>query len=239
LNKSFFSSVFILICVGIAFLIDDSITLTTALNLIVLFGFAFVSYLCGIISINFSAQSYTTIESQAKENDKLMEDVLRDRMTGLYNHSSFAADLRKTLKAYEKDKPVFLAMIDVDDFKSINDTYGHDCGDVILTSLADILRKRCTDSITAYRYGGEEFAMIFVGRSGSEATGVLQSALEEFVSRKYPFTDRAVTFSAGVAEYTSGVTSETFFEQADQTLYSAKRQGKNRVITKEAYSAAV
>ena len=238
LNTSFFSSVFILACVGVAFLIENSITLTTALNLIVLFGFAFVSYLCGVISINFSSQSYTTIESQAKENDKLMEDVLHDRMTGLYNHSSFTADLNKALKAPTKDTPVFLAMIDVDDFKSINDTYGHDCGDIVLISLADTLRKRCSDKITAYRYGGEEFAVILVGHNKKEAYDIIQSALDEFSSLKYPFTDRAVTFSAGVTEYISGMTSETLFEQADKTLYSAKRQGKNRVLTAEEYSVA-
>ena len=89
LNASFIASILILICVGIAFWLDQAVTLTTALNLFILFGFAFIAYLCGVIFINFSGQNYSTIESQAKQNTQLQEDVLRDQMTGLYNHNAF------------------------------------------------------------------------------------------------------------------------------------------------------
>lgn len=233
LNTSFLSSILILICVAISFGIENSITLTTVLNLIILFGFAFVSYLCAGISINFSSQSYTTIEAQAKENDRLMDDVMRDPMTDLYNHGSFTADLDKALSNYTEESPIVLVMIDIDDFKSINDTYGHDSGDEVLIKLADTLRKYDTGKITPYRYGGEEFALISVGHSKNEIFGIMQNILSEFVSLKYSFADKAITLSAGVAEYSSGMSCEVFFDKADDTLYLAKHQGKNRILAAE------
>lgn len=230
LNTSFVASVIILFCVATAFWLDNAITLTTALNLFVLFGFAFISYLCGIISINFSAQNYNTIESQSKENDKLMEDTRKDLMTGLYNHAAFTADLTEAVSAGPSVAPLCLVMIDVDDFKTVNDTYGHDCGDEVLIFLAEILQNHCTKVDTAFRYGGEEFAVLFLKKDLMAVTGMLQHILEEFRAHRFSFTEQKITFSAGVAQYVPGLTADAFFEQADQTLYQAKRAGKNRIL---------
>ena len=230
LNISFFVSVLILLAVGFACWISDEITLSSAINLFILLAFLFVSYYCGRISINFSRQNYNTIESQAEQNNKLRQDVLRDQMTGLYNHASFVAQMEKLIKAYREDAPFCLVMVDVDDFKSINDTYGHDCGDTVLIRLAKTIQKHCGKHGAAYRYGGEEFAVLFVGKSAGDAKKITENILQEFRNYKFSFADRAVTFSAGVAEYAPEVTSEAFFELADQTLYQAKREGKNRVL---------
>lgn len=227
LNMSFFASVFILLCVGAAFWLDDAIALTSALNLFILFGFAWISYLCGIISINFSKQSYTTIESQAEQNSRLRDDVLKDQMTGLYNHSAFINQLDKMISGHVPGESLYLVMVDVDDFKSINDTYGHDCGDIVLIRLANILQK---NNCTAYRYGGEEFAVIFRETSEAEVCAVMENMLAEFRSCTFPFSDDSITFSAGIARYTQGTTRDNLFEQADKTLYLAKHEGKNRVL---------
>ncbi len=230
LNTSFVATLFILVCVGAAFLLDGTSTLTSALNLFILVGFAFVSYLCGRISINFSKQNYTTIEEQAEENDRLMEDVMHDQMTGLYNHNAFLSRLDGLIYAADGVEPLCVAMLDLDDFKRVNDTYGHDCGDEVLIRLAQSLSRHCSDEDTAYRYGGEEFAVIFPRKSVDEAHAVLSAVLADIRGHRFSFTDDAITFSAGIVAYSPDLTRDRLFETADQTLYRAKRQGKNRIL---------
>ena len=230
LKASFGGSVFILLCVGCALDLEGSLTLTTILNLIVLFGLAVVSFLCGRISIIFSGQNYTTIESQAQQNDRLREKVRRDQMTGLYNHNTFFSHLDNKLAAYSPGEQLCLAMLDVDNFKTINDTFGHDSGDTILICLSQILQKYCGIEHAAYRYGGEEFAVIFNGITLEEACSITERALAEFSRYKFPFANTSITFSGGIARFEPGMTRDIFFETADQTLYCAKRNGKNRIL---------
>lgn len=231
LNTSFVASVLILFCVGAAFWLDKDITLLSALNLFVLFGFAWISYLCGIISINFSKQNYTTIETQAEQNHKLMDNVLKDQMTGLYDHNAFINQLDEMIVNYSPTEPICLVMVDVDNFKTVNDTFGHDCGDMVLIHLAEILSKHCGEGSTAYRYGGEEFAIIFKGKSETAICDIMQNVLLKFSSHAFPFTNASITFSAGIASFETNTTKDVFFELADKTLYLAKHAGKNRILT--------
>lgn len=230
LIESFVSSLFIIGAVAVAFWLDQSVTLTTYIHLFILFGFAIIAFLCGIIYTSFSIANYTTIESQATQNDKLLQDLLRDHMTGLYNHNSFVTQLDKQIKAYTGENTLYLAMLDVDNFKSINDAYGHDCGDRVLVHLAKTIKKHCDEQDVAYRYGGEEFAVIFLGGDIMAARKKLENALGEFKNHVFDFTDRYITFSAGIAKYTPELTRDEFFEMADKTLYKAKQEGKNQVL---------
>ena len=231
LNTCFIASIFILLSVGGAFLLDNAMTLSTSINLFILFGFSLISYCCGIISVNFSNQTYETIENQAEQNDKLMEAVLHDHKTGLYNHYSFTSKLNEQIKNINTSMPLCLAVIDIDDFKNINDTYGHDDGDEVLKFLGKLLKKHSNKAITSYRYGGEEFTIIFSKKNLPDAVIVTEKILNEFRKHTFKFANRSFTFSAGVAEYSVGLDSETFFERADQLLYQAKRTGKNRIST--------
>lgn len=233
LNVSFVTSIFILLAEGLAFWLDNNITLTTSINLFVLFGFSFISFLCGIISINFSKQSYTTIESQATQNNQLLQDIQKDQMTTLYNHNTFVKNLDKHITSFCEEKPLFIAMLDIDNFKHINDTYGHDSGDVVLKFLAKTMQKHCTLNDTVYRYGGEEFAIIFFEKTTDEVVTILENILHEFRNHTFDFTDKSITFSAGIAKYSADLTRNCFFEKADKTLYKAKNEGKNRVLTAE------
>lgn len=229
LNISFIGSFIVLLSVGIAFWVSHQITLVTSINLFVLFGFLFISFLCGILSINYSNQNYSAIVSQAEENYKLLQDVMRDQMTGLYNHSTFVTHLKNHINNYE-NAPFCLVMVDVDDFKRINDTYGHDHGDTVLIQLAKTIQAHCGEEDDAYRYGGEEFAIVFAGKDAGQAQQITQNILAQFRSHTFPFTDKTITFSAGVAQYTAGTSRDAFFEQADKTLYKAKHEGKNQVL---------
>ena len=230
LNTSFLASLLILFCVRIAFIVDDSLTLTTNLNLLVLCGFSFIAYICGIVSINFSKNNFATIKSQAKQNLQLIEHLSRDSMTGLYNHKSFYSQLDEKINSIENNEPLCVAVIDVDDFKNINDTYGHYCGDTVLIYLADLIKSQCTTIGTAYRYGGEEFAIIFTGLSSTKACHIVENMLCDFRNHIFHFAQQSITFSAGIAEYKSGDTADMLFEKSDKTLYTAKCIGKNCVL---------
>lgn len=225
---SFISSLFIILCVAIAFKFDESFTAVNLLSLFILLGFAFVAFFCGIISIDFSFQNYTTIKQHIEKNDKLRNDLLKDQMTGLYNHTTLFHNLDNLVA--EQDTPFFLAMIDLDNFKKVNDNYGHDCGDVVLTQLADIILNNCDNCDIAYRYGGEEFAIIFTQKDGAQVDEIMQNILFDLRKHKFPFTSAQITFSAGIVEFYSGLTSGELFEMADSTLYSAKKEGKNRIF---------
>lgn len=233
LNGSFLLSILILFLVGVAFLLDHTMTLANSISLLILFGFAFVSFLCGLLSINFSQQNCSVIESQAALNDKLLQNILRDQMTGLYNHHSFVTQLDNHIESFSDEISMCLLMIDVDDFKCINDAYGHANGDVVLKDLAKIIKKHCPNTATAYRYGGEEFAVLFLEKKAKDVLNIGEEILKDFRKHTYEFTKKSITFSAGVAEYTLGLSKDEFFERADKTLYKAKSQGKNRVLVAE------
>lgn len=230
LHTTFIASVFILMSVGLAFWLDKAATLHSSISLFILFGFSFISYLCGIISINFSKQNYTTIESQAAQNSKLRQDASSDLMTGLYNHHSFVTHLDEYIESFNGEGKLCLAIVDIDNFKHVNDTYGHDCGDTVLIHLARVLKAHCTENSTAYRYGGEEFAILLEDQTQDEAASVVQAILDEFKTHTFPFTDKTITFSAGIAELSVGDNRELLFKRADEMLYMAKREGKDRVF---------
>ena len=184
-----------------------------------------------MISINFSRQNYTTIESQAAQNSKLRQDASCDLMTGLYNHHSFVTHLDEYIESFNREGKLCLAIVDIDNFKHVNDTYGHDCGDNVLIHLAGVLKAHCNENITAYRYGGEEFAVIIREQTPAAASSEVQAILDEFKTHTFPFTNQTITFSAGVAEFVPGDKREQLFKRADEMLYMAKNNGKDRVYT--------
>lgn len=237
LNTSFIASFLILLIVSFSFWFEDSLTLTVGINLFILFGFSIIAYLCSLISINFSSLNHDTIEAQEKMNDKLLDEVARDQMTGLYNHNKFLHSLERMVQNKNNIGNSFLVMLDLDDFKSINDTFGHDSGDEVLLFMANTVKKYCVKPDTAYRYGGEEFAVIFRQKNVAQVKTALESMLEDLKNHKFSFSDVPLTFSAGIAEFNGGISADELFDMADDTLYIAKRQGKNQILESKNYVA--
>jgi|GEM_PF-3118785 len=148
----------------------------------------------------------------------------RDAMTGLLNHATFYPMLDEAL-AYSRENggKVTVAISDIDSFKRVNDTYGHVNGDIILIALADMLTEVCGNYGDVFRYGGEEFAVIF--NCGSKrAEKIMQEALDRFSQLQFEFMTGHVTFSFGTAEYNGSETSVMLFDRADQIMYTRKRQ---------------
>jgi diguanylate cyclase (GGDEF)-like protein len=157
-----------------------------------------------------------------------------DGLTELYNHRTFQERLAQEVDhANRYGRPLSLVMVDVDNFKLYNDTYGHPQGDRVLRDLARLLRQVSRASDTVARYGGEEFAIILPETDRVNAR-TMGHRIREHVER-YPFPGEerlpsgALTISVGVATYTRAGTKDTLLQNADAALYRAKRAGRNRV----------
>ncbi|MBQ7036028.1 MAG: GGDEF domain-containing protein [Clostridia bacterium] len=216
-------------------LFEWKMDLTMLINILVLYGFVAVSYLSADLSIKFSQSNFSLIQEQADANIKLETILDLDPMTQLFNHEAFYEKLGMAIEeAKSGKKNLSVAMIDIDDFKSVNDTYGHDAGDDVLVALAGILQNCCGEGDFACRYGGEEFGLIFCGKTVDEAGGVISKALKNFSAHKFDFTQNPYTFSCGIAGFVSGDTIETIFDRADGYLYTSKKSGKNQITMQSA-----
>ncbi len=158
-----------------------------------------------------------------------------DGLTGLWNRTYF--DNRWTeehARATRHGHPISVAVLDVDHFKSVNDTFGHPAGDAVLQGLAKIARREARNTDLACRYGGEEFVLIMPDTRAHEAEILLErvrAAVEATVWPRHP--QRTVTISVGIVGAT-GVTPASaaeWIEAADRNLYAAKHGGRNRVVT--------
>jgi diguanylate cyclase (GGDEF)-like protein/PAS domain S-box-containing protein len=185
------------------------------------------------ISPNFDAQGkmigYTAIRQNITDKKMIEEISLTDQLTGLYNRRHLDAVLEKNSQIAERYNINFsVAIIDIDHFKNVNDTYGHQVGDYVLQSFSGILKSQCRAIDIVGRWGGEEFLIIFPNTEGFEAeiaAEKIRKAIEifpmEYVGNK--------TVSIGVCEYHDNL-HETI-KRADEALYQAKAQGRNRVCT--------
>lgn len=147
----------------------------------------------------------------------------RDAMTGLLNHASFYPMLDDAMaESNQKKQPLCVSIADINSFKQVNDTYGHANGDIVLIALADTLLKNCGPHGDVFRYGGEEFAVIF-RCDFKQAEALMQTALDAFTSTQFDFLDEPISFSYGSAEFDSLETSVSLFDRADQLMYKRKK----------------
>ena len=167
---------------------------------------------------------------------KIVEEQLKkiamfDRLTGIYNRYKLDMVLEQQVQIAERYKrPLSLIFMDIDKFKSINDTYGHEMGDLVLKKFADIVRNNIRKSDIFGRWGGEEFILILPETKLSEAIK-LAKKLRELVE-EHNFDKRLkrkITSSFGVVQYREGESIKTMLHRVDELLYKAKENGRNRV----------
>jgi len=171
-----------------------------------------------------------TITRLKLEIEKLERESHIDSLTKTYNRRVFTKDLSEILLAIEnKNIDLFLVMIDADDFKNINDSYGHIAGDKTLIFLAKLLESSLRKGVKVYRYGGEEFIIILNRTTLEEAKKSTDRIINETAQSKllYKGNNIHLTISAGVACYKKGDTAESFIDRVDKALYEAKDAGKN------------
>ena len=172
--------------------------------------------------------------SSTMENAKLFLWAIHDSLTGLYNNHYFYKELEDEIEKSKRYGRVFsLVMFDIDDFKQINDRYGHIAGDRALVHLSDCIKRTIRKDVDiAARYGGDEFVIVFPNTSAENALKVCHRLLNLVRSEKVIFGEKEfyITLSMGISEFPrDGEESYFLFNHADEALYESKRLGKNRI----------
>jgi diguanylate cyclase (GGDEF)-like protein len=191
------------------------------------------------------AAALDDMAQQLQARDAKLRDVLEelraqavtDALTGLYNRRYFWDALSRELIAARRKPTIFsVILMDLDWFKNVNDTWGHDAGDMVLKEAADLMRASVRGSDIAARYGGEEFALLLPETAACVAEERAESLRRELEAHEIAYgTSRIrITASFGVGQY-DGSTSDaaSLMKRIDAALYAAKDAGRNRVVVHE------
>jgi len=172
----------------------------------------------------------SSVTSRAERYRTLRRFMIRDSLTGLLNHSRTKEQLDiEVARAQRNQSSLAFAIIDIDHFKSVNDTYGHYTGDQVIKNLSRLLQQRLRKTDTIGRYGGEEFGVILSDMDAATAMKVLDAVRQDFsqISQQAREATFSVTFSCGIAEFPHYKTASVLNEAADEALYRAKNNGRN------------
>ncbi len=172
---------------------------------------------------------YFFSQSVLEQHQQLSRMATKDALTGVGNRRALDQKMAELLATQNrKPYPLSVILLDLDHFKEINDDYGHMIGDQILIRVTEIIdgRIRATDAL--YRFGGEEFVIVSLELDLDQATRLAEQ-IRVLVENHELVSERPVTISLGVAQYTIGESAESWINRADEALYQAKKTGRNRV----------
>lgn len=173
----------------------------------------------------FSAVFVRVIANQQKQLETL---AITDSLTGVLNRRLLHSTLDLAIRQHQRSEtPMALIALDLDHFKSINDSLGHDAGDSVLAGVGDLLGKRVRSSDRVFRLGGEEF-LVFLYGTGLDGALSLAEALRAEIGAGNFLADRKVTASLGVAELRTGEEWSAWMKRCDENMYRAKAEGRNR-----------
>jgi len=179
------------------------------------------------------------LENKIRE---LSQDLIHDPLTGLYTRKFLENELHQYLTIIshvnsEKRRQWFgfehisILFFDVDNFKAINDTYGHLAGDIVLKDVADVIRESVREGDTAARWGGEEVVVMLLGAAGEDAREKAENIRRNVENLSFDFApELKVTVSGGISEVLPKMTQEEIIKQADTAMYRAKEAGRNKVV---------
>lgn len=178
------------------------------------------------------AEKNHELQSLLKEVERL---ALTDHLTGLLNRRQFSSTLQQEFNEFTRYKtPLACFLVDIDNFKSINDELGHHVGDTVLKEISTVMTKTLRNVDIVARWGGEEFVVLLPQTEPEAAKGAARRVLKEVSSHAYTGTgNRAITVSIGIshASHESVETAEDLVKTADEAMYQAKQNGKNRAET--------
>lgn len=206
-----------------------------ALTLVCCLACIIFSYIYARSLMKSQAKQFEYIHESYKKQNQLIEELKIEPMTKLYNRTAMDETISRiiNLKKSESINP-FLVIMDIDFFKKVNDKYGHTAGDEVLITLADIIKKNIGSSRRAFRFGGEEFVLIFEDNMAANVIFLVQSIREEFSNTRFDFApNSSFTLSAGISLLHSSFDEKDWIDSADKCLYFAKNNGRNQVKVAE------
>ncbi len=163
----------------------------------------------------------------ALKYQKMKKLALKDSLTGLNNRNKFEVSFNDSVRSSQKkDSSFSLLVLDLDGFKKVNDKFGHQTGDLVLTRFAQVLLNCSRDEDLVFRFGGDEFT-ILLNDANKASVPDIASRIKKAVSQNHLLAQLNVSCSMGSAHYHQGDDKNTLFERADQALYRAKNKGKN------------
>lgn len=186
-------------------------------------------------SVNTELEQYKKQVAQLQSDlDKYKNESVTDHMTGLYNRKYMDLKLSEEIERFKREKrPFCIVMADIDKFKSVNDTYGHQVGDQVLKHMAKLIKENIRKTDFAFRYGGEEFMIMLVNADVRNAVHVSEQIRKKLEATNFSLKDLSfnVTSSFGVAQFSADDTPESCIKLADSRLYTAKQTGRNKIVS--------
>ena len=184
-------------------------------------------YGISMVIIYFQKKKNNAVIKLENERIKMSEQLVIDPLTGIYNRLG----MRRMLEFVENssEDTYFLAMLDLDSFKYLNDTFGHTKGDQCLEEIGHILKKYSTDDITTFRFGGDEFCILFKNKTYDEVIEICTAIREEWETAGLNKLSTFVTLSIGISQYVKGMSIHDLLQSADKALYDEKNQ-KNSIL---------
>lgn len=181
--------------------------------------------------IDYVSEQLKHLIENTKRESLLIHELHIDTLMGINNRLALDEQLENCVNFDYTNNNSHMLLIDIDDFKQINDSYGHLNGDEVLIKLSELIKHHISHNITAYRYGGEEIVIIVQNYSADYAYQLAENLRVSFSEQRYDFApERTITFSCGLATLHIKQSTKEWLQNSDNALYEAKRHGKNQTV---------
>jgi len=210
---------------GVILLIGVTIALSQQTDYLTWFRYV-ASFSCGHVFLDAIIRTIVSLQNQ------LLEQVTIDPLTGIFNRRKMDICLQDSINNYKQKKlHASILILDIDNFKSINDNYGHDIGDIVISSFASSIKSVIRENDYVFRMGGDEFLVLLLNSNIDDSFNVAENIRKRISGvylEKYPQT---YTTSIGCSQLKYEYSAEQWIKTADQALYMAKSEGKNQVVS--------
>lgn len=202
-----------------------------AMTAVCALGMLFIIYSVTKLLSGFHTEQLEYMQENYNRQEELIRELKIEPMTGLYNRNALKEKIDRIVQINEKkQQESYLAMLDLDHFKRVNDTYGHVSGDVVIRQAASLIKKHMNADVEGFRFGGEEFLLVFHNKTRERVLSILEQICREMEESQFDFeTKLTVTFSVGVAAFETDMDCEGWIQKADEALYYAKENGRNQI----------
>lgn len=206
-------------------------------HLVISYVLLFFYYRLSKVLHNYIEDMFTAIRNAQETSEVYSIRIKYDALTGVYSRDYIYQNFMDMFTDVSSTNKKMMAMIDIDDFKKINDTYGHDKGDNVLRRVGDLgrsfgLAEQNDEIFQMARYGGEEFIIVFNDRDPGICYMILELFLQEFEATDFEGIDKSITLSAGLVCVSNTYDFDNVFKVVDDALYESKHEGKNRITVK-------